>query len=146
MRAPFVLPLLPVLLALSCAAEPAPPRAVIETAAGRVIFRVELAETDETRARGLMGRERLADDTGMLFLWPSDSETAFHMRETLIPLTVAFFAADGRIVRVMDMEPCRADPCPAYAPGAPYRGALEVSAGALTRRGVRSGDRLRVER
>lgn len=146
MRTRRFLPLTLVLLTLSCSPEPAPPRVIIEAGSGRVAFRVELAETDEARSRGLMGRERLAEDAGMVFLWPADSETAFHMRETLIPLSVAFFDADGRIVRMIDMEPCRVDPCPAYAPGAPYRGALEVNAGAFTRRGVRAGDRLRVER
>lgn len=146
MRASRILPILVGLLMLACTAEPPRPRVVIETEAGRVMFRVELAETDEARSRGLMGRERLAVDAGMVFLWPSDTETAFHMRETLIPLSVAFFDADGRIVRMIDLEPCRADPCPAYAPGGPYRGALEVNAGELARRGVRIGDHLRVER
>lgn len=146
MRSRRLLPLLLILVTLSCGAEPPRPRVVVETDAGRVMFRVELAETDEARSRGLTGRERLAVDSGMIFLWPSDTETAFHMRETFIPLSIAFFDADGRIVRMIDLEPCRADPCPAYAPGTPYRGALEVNAGELARRGVRSGDRLRVER
>ena len=130
----------------SCASEPGTPRAVIETAAGRVVFRAEIADSDELRGRGLMGRERLADDAGMAFLWNEDTVTAFHMKDTLIPLTVAFFDAEGRILRLLDMVPCLADPCPAYDPGVSYRGALEVNAGALGRRGVRVGDRVRVER
>lgn len=110
------------------------------------MFSVEIADTDERRARGLMGRERLGEDEGMAFLWPEDTTTAFHMRDTLVPLTIAFFDADGRILRVLDMVPCTADPCPAYDPGLRYRGALEVRAGALERRGVRVGDRVRIER
>lgn len=82
----------------------------------------------------------------MAFLWTEDTVTAFHMRETLIPLTVAFFDGEGRILRLLEMAPCVADPCPAYDPGLRYRGALEVNGGALMRRGVRVGDRLRIER
>jgi len=93
-----------------------------------------------------MGRDHLAEDAGMVFLWPDDTDSAFHMRETLIPLTVAFFAADGRILRVLEMVPCAADPCPRYEPGTRYRGALEVKAGALDRAGVRVGDRVRIDR
>ena len=130
----------------ACASEPAPPRAVIETASGRAIFRIEIADADEARSRGLMGRERLADDAGMAFLWSEDTSTAFHMKDTRIPLAVAFFDAEGRIVRILEMVPCLADPCPAYDPGVRYRGALEVNAGALERKGVRPGDRIRIER
>lgn len=82
----------------------------------------------------------------MAFLWNEDTQSAFHMRDTLIPLTVAFFDPDGRILRLIDMTPCRADPCPAYDPGLRYRGALEVNAGALARKGVQAGDRIRLER
>ena len=110
------------------------------------MFYVEIADTDEVRSRGLMGRERLGDDEGMAFVWPEDTATAFHMKDTLIALTVAFFDGEGRILRLLDMVPCAADPCPAYDPGVRYRGALEVKAGALERRGARIGDRVRIER
>ena len=119
---------------------------MIETSGGERSFRIEIAEADELRSRGLMGRTRLDEDAGMAFLWPDDTETAFHMRDTLIPLTVAFFAADGRILRTIDMVPCTVDPCARYDPGTRYRGALEVKAGALERAGVREGDRLRIVR
>lgn len=119
---------------------------MIETSGGRVIFFIEIADTEELRSRGLMGRERLGDDAGMAFLWPEDTTTAFHMRDTRIALTVAFFDGEGRILRLLDMVPCATDVCPAYDPGVRYRGALEVNAGVLERRGVRVGDRVRIER
>ena len=137
-------------LTAACATQSGPPRAgpraIIETSAGAAVFYVEIADSDELRSRGLMGRDRLADDEGMAFLWPEDTTTAFHMRDTLIALTVAFFDAEGRILRLLDMVPCRAEPCPGYDPGLRYRGALEVKAGALERRAVRLGDRVRIER
>lgn len=130
----------------AASAQPDQPVAVVETASGRTTFRVEIADTDEARARGLMGRDSLAPDAGIAFVWPEDHASAFHMKDTLIPLTVAFLDADGRIVRMLEMTPCAADPCPLYEPGVRYRGALEVGAGALARAGAREGDRVRIVR
>lgn len=135
------------MITVSCAPPPpAGPRAIITTTAGERVFRIEIADTEELRVRGLMGRTHLDEDAGMAFLWPEDTDTAFHMRETLLPLTAAFFAADGRILRTLEMVPCTADPCARYDPGTRYRGALEVKMGALERAGVRVGDRLRIVR
>ena len=120
--------------------------AIVETASGRTTFRIEIADTDELRARGLMGRRSLAADAGMAFVWTEDHASAFYMRGTLIPLAVAFFDAEGKILRILEMTPCAADPCPLYDPGVRYRSALEVSAGALTRAGAREGDRISIVR
>ncbi len=125
---------------------PAPPFVAIEAAEATRFVRVEIAETDAARERGLMGRTSIDEDAGMLFVWPDDTSSAFWMKDTLIRLTVAFVSADGRIVRMFDMEPCTADPCPLYDPREMYRMALEVRQGALDHKGVRVGDRIRVVR
>ena len=109
-------------------------------------MRVEIAETEQQRQRGLMGRTSLDDDSGMLFTWPQDTDTSFWMKDTPLPLTIAFISSDGEIVRVFDMEPCAADPCPIYDPRLSYRMALEVKQGTLERLGVRTGDRVRLVR
>ena len=119
---------------------------MVETAAGQTTFRVEIADTDELRGRGLMGRDSLPADAGMVFVWTEDHRTPFHMRQTRIPLAIAFFDAGGRIVRILEMLPCPGDPCPVYDPGATYRNALEVNAGALGRAGAREGDLIRLIR
>ena len=121
-------------------------RVVIETKRGPVPLSVEIAETDEQREFGLMFRKSLPRDAGMLFLFPADTAGGFWMKNTLIPLSIAFFDARRRIVRILDMEPCREDPCPVYDPGVAYRGALEVNAGAFRRWRVRAGDRIAIER
>jgi uncharacterized membrane protein (UPF0127 family) len=121
-------------------------RAVIDTGAGSVTVHVEVAETAAQRERGLMGRTSLASDAGMVFLFPTATTDAFWMKDTLIPLSIAFYGADGRILRILDMPPCHADPCPVYNPGVAYRGALEVNRGAFRRWGVREGDVLEIER
>jgi uncharacterized protein len=104
--------------------------------------RLEVAADPATRARGLMGRERVPPGSGMVFLYPGDVREAFWMKDTLVPLSIAFVAADGRVVSVAEMTPCRADPCPTYEPAGPYRYAVELAAGAFPAAGVGAGDRV----
>ena len=126
-------------------AETAGPRVVIETGSGDVEVAVEVADDDEERQLGLMNRESLPADAGMLFVFEEDSSGGFWMKNTLIPLSIAFADGSGEILRILDMEPCEADPCDIYDPGVFYRSALEVNQGAFDRLGVEEGDRLRLE-
>jgi uncharacterized membrane protein (UPF0127 family) len=122
------------------------PTVVIETADGEKEIAVEIADTDDERALGLMGRTSLPEDAGMIFIYPEPAEGGYWMKNTLIPLSIAFYDADGEILRILDMEPCRSDPCPVYDPGVRYAGALEVNQGAFERWGVREGDRLELRK
>jgi uncharacterized membrane protein (UPF0127 family) len=106
----------------------------------RATLRVEIAETPAQQARGLMYRRRLASRSGMVFLFPTDTRGGFWMKNTLIPLSIAFYDARGRILRMLDMSPCRVARCPTYDPKVAYRGALEVNRGAFRRWNVRRGD------
>ncbi|MGH3011218.1 MAG: DUF192 domain-containing protein [Gaiellaceae bacterium] len=117
----------------------------IEAAGGEVVVPVEIADSPEERQVGLMNRESLPEDAGMIFLFEEDETGGFWMKDTLIPLSIAFVAADGTIVRILDMEPCEADPCDVYEPGVFYLSALEVNQGAFSRWGVQEGDRLTLE-
>ena len=118
----------------------------IETDDGFVQIPVEIADDDTERQLGLMNRESLPDDAGMLFLFEEDVSFGFWMKNTLIPLSIAFADAEGEIVRILDMEPCESDPCPVYEPEATYRSALEVNQGAFADWGVAEGDRLTLDR
>jgi uncharacterized membrane protein (UPF0127 family) len=100
---------------------------------------VELARTDAERARGLMERTQLDDGAGMLFVFPADTNGPFWMKNTLIPLSIAFIRADGVIVDIQDMQP--QDETLHY-PAAPYRYALEVPQGWFGRVGVTVGQRV----
>jgi len=104
-----------------------------------VTVRLEVAADPATRARGLMGRRQVAKGTGMVFLYPADVTEAFWMKDTLVPLSIAFVAADGRVVSVAEMIPCRTDPCPTYPPAGPYRYAVELAAGSFPAAGVGPG-------
>ncbi|RUO81206.1 hypothetical protein CWI84_00095 [Idiomarina tyrosinivorans] len=109
---------------------------------------VELAETEEQHARGLMERESLQDYHGMWFKYPSDRPgyAGFWMFHTLIPLDIAYLDSDGKIVAAFTMLPCKSDDprqCRAYNPNKTYRSAIELPAGFLSRHDIRMGDRLR---
>ena len=110
----------------------------------RVVLKVELARTQAQREQGLMNRRSLASKAGMVFLYPEDHRGGYWMKNTLIPLDIAFVDARGRILRIFTMQPCRRDPCRIHDPGVAYRSALEVNAGAFRRWRVRVGDRIAV--
>lgn len=92
---------------------------------------VALADNAVERATGLMFVTDLDDLDGMVFWYGSDTSTLFHMENTLIPLDIAFFAADGSFVSKTTMTPCTTDDCPTYAAEGRYRYAIEVPAGAF---------------
>ena len=92
-----------------------------------VPFRPEVAKTSAQRSLGLMHRRQAPRD-GMLFVFPEPTRGGFWMKNTLVPLTIAFFDSSGRRVRKLSMTPCREDPCRIYDPGRSYRFALELPA------------------
>lgn len=112
---------------------------VIRTADRALQVRVEIAETPLQKERGLSGRRTLAPNSGMAFLWTSDVRGRFWMKNTSVPLSIAFWGKRGRILRILDMAPCLRDPCKVYDPKVGFRGALEVNRGAFARWGVRPG-------
>ena len=119
---------------------------LIDTSEGSVIVDVEIADSDELRERGLMGRTSLADDAGMIFIFMEPTHGGFWMKDTKIPLSIAFIDDDFKIVSMFDMEPCKADPCPIYEPDSEYSAALEVNQGAFEEWGVEVGDRVTLTR
>jgi len=100
-----------------------------------------VADTESGREQGLMGVKSLGADQGMLFVFDGSTRSAFWMKGTLIPLSVAFWGSDGRIVDILDMLPCRSDPCRTYTPRADYTVALEMNLGWFRDNGVEIGDR-----
>jgi uncharacterized membrane protein (UPF0127 family) len=122
------------------------PVVLIQTERGEEVeVAVEVADTQEEREVGLMHRESLPDDAGMIFLFEEEITGGFWMKNTLIPLSIAFMGGDGSILRILDMEPCEADPCEIYDPGVHYESALEVNQGAFAGWGVEEGDLLTLE-
>lgn len=114
-----------------------------------VEMRVEVAERADQRAFGLMDRDSLPAEGGMIFLYDDlqPPTSGFWMWRTRIPLDIAYFDGAGRIVNIVQMEPCLSTSqmecqmqAQDYVPGAPYAGALEVNRGFFSRHGIGVGD------
>lgn len=104
-----------------------------------------VASTDVQRQRGLMEVTDLGGYDGMVFVWDHDTEGAFWMFDTVTPLSIAWFDAEGAFVSSTDMEPCTSEDaaeCPMYPPEGEYRFALEVFQGDLDDLGIGPGSRL----
>lgn len=102
-------------------------------------FHVEVADDEDERARGLMGRTYLAQNEGMLFIFASENVQTFWMKNTLIPLDVLFFDASGMFVSRTTMPPCQKDPCDSYVSSGPAVTALEINAGVADKLHVGTG-------
>ncbi len=110
---------------------------VIPITIGEHTLQAEVVSTFATRAQGLMYREELAADQGMLFVFADDQMRNFWMRNTRIPLSIAYLDADQRIINILDMEPFDES---LYPSAAPARYALEVNQGWFEARGIVAGD------
>jgi len=107
-----------------------------------VTLQVEVADTPASRAQGLMNRRSLPENGGMLFVFESSAIWGFWMKNTLIPLSIAFIDEDWRIVDIVDMKVAddpKTGPFPIYESKKPYRYALEVNQGFFKRKGLDVG-------
>jgi len=117
-------------------------RLELVAASGQVFpLRVKVADEPSEWSLGLTHRTELEPDAGMLFVFPTDVEYSFWMQNTHLPLSIAFIAADGRILGLTDMQPRTTD---LHPPPGPYRYALEVNHGLFARNGIAVGDRIRL--
>lgn len=116
----------------------APYPAVLFTSAdgGRRLIDVELAQTPAEWEKGLMGRSSLPADSGMLFVFPDGETVGFWMKDTPLPLSIAFIDASGRVLSVQDMQPFTTD---THNAPAPYHYALEVPQGYFSAHGIAVG-------
>lgn len=121
------------LVALCSAAGAATSDARLPLRIGPHAFVVEVAATPAARGRGLMGRTHLAADGGMLFVFEQPGRHCFWMRDTPLPLSIAFIDSTGRIASLADMHP-RSESL--HCPGTDVRYALEVRQGEFQRRGI----------
>lgn len=101
---------------------------------------VEVAKTPEQRARGLMWRKDLGDNEGMLFIFEKEEYHSFWMKNTYIPLSIAFIDKNGRIIEIRDMKPLSTE---THSPPKPILYALEMKKGWFFKNGIRKGDTIR---
>ncbi len=111
-----------------------------------IIICVLVADTPEEQQRGLMHVTDLGGYDGMLFQFGTDSTGGFWMKDTLLPLSIAYLAEDGSVVSTADMDPCpEGEPCPSYPADDLYWSALEVEQGGLDELGLVEGSTARLE-
>jgi uncharacterized membrane protein (UPF0127 family) len=96
---------------------------------GDQILKVEIVDTHESRANGLMGRTELPEGEGMLFVYEKPQRLVFWMKNTLIPLSIAFFDEDKSLMNILDMDPPVGNTLIRYRSTAPALYALEVPQG-----------------
>jgi uncharacterized membrane protein (UPF0127 family) len=114
---------------------------MVETSSSQYRFEVEVADDPTERAEGLMFRESLADNAGMLFLYQETRPVEFWMKNTPLSLDIVFVREDGTIARIAESTtPMSQDLIPS---GEPVRAVLEVKAGTMRQLGVTAGDRIR---
>jgi uncharacterized membrane protein (UPF0127 family) len=136
-QSPLPLVLVAVLTAAPVAAADLP---VVELGAGMYRIEAELAASPQTREIGLMNRKIMAPQHGMVFVFTEDERHCMWMKNTLIPLSVAFLDKQGRILNIEDMQPQTENN---HCAAAPARYALEMNLGWFASKGIKAGDSLR---
>jgi uncharacterized membrane protein (UPF0127 family) len=139
----ILLSLAALLASMACAAQDGPQKLpAIRLNAGIHNIQAEIARTPDQRATGLMFRERMAANDGMLFAFEEPATQCFWMKNTLLPLSVAFVADDGTVVNIDDMKPQTLD---SHCSLMPVRFVLEMNKGWFAKRGIKAGYKLQGE-
>ena len=110
----------------------------IKLSVGMHVIQAELAQTPEQRSTGLMFRKTMGTNDGMLFAFEEPGQQCFWMKNTLLPLSVAFIADDGSVVNIDDMKPQTLE---SHCSTKPVRYVLEMNVGWFTSRGIKAGSK-----
>lgn len=122
------------------------PTVTLNTAKGNFIFAVEIADNSAERTKGLMYRESMKDNHGMLFVFENEEQLSFWMKNTLISLDMIFFDSNYKVVYVQKVaEPCKVEPCAVFSSVKPAKYVLEVKAGTSDRLEIKTGDSIQVK-
>lgn len=113
-----------------------------------VLIKAEIADTPEKRAVGLMNRTSLDKDSGMLFIFEKEGYHQFWMKDTLIPLEILFIDKNLKIVKILEMYPCRTSDlqCEIYSPNQPIMYALELNLNFSKSNNIKIGDEIKIEK
>lgn len=129
-----------VALPLAAKAQEGPQKlAAIQLSAGMHLIQAEVAKTPAQRQIGLMNRPTMGPNEGMLFVFEAPAQQCFWMKNTLLPLSIAFLADDGTVVNIEDMKPQALD---SHCSRKEVRYALEMNQGWFAKRGIKPGARL----
>ena len=126
----------------SCKSENA---AFIDNGKEKIKVGVEISDSPEERAAGLMFREFLGENSGMLFIFDDEKTRSFWMKNTLIPLDMIFISKDFEIVDIKYAEPCEEDPCISYVSKKPAEYVLEVNGNFTIRNDIEIGNKINLK-
>lgn len=118
---------------------PQPPLPTVQLQSGLYLIKAEVANRDASRMQGLMFREQMGPNEGMLFLFPDRQKQCMWMKNTLLPLSVAFMGLDGTILNIEDMKPQTEDTHCSRGES-PY--ALEMNLGWFKQKGIKAGSKI----
>jgi uncharacterized protein len=136
----FAVTALAVLLGTAAQAQDAPQKLdTVQLTAGMHLIQAQLARTPDQRSIGLMFRQTMPANEGMLFAFEAPGQHCFWMKNTLLPLSAAFVADDGSIVNIEDMKPQTLD---SHCSAKPVRFVLEMNQGWFAKRGLKAGSKL----
>lgn len=121
--------------------KPNPKLKTVDLKIGTAVVKAEVAMTETERNRGLMYRTSLRDGEGMLFVFDYDQQVSFWMKNTKLPLSLAYILSDGSIVQILDLVPFSEEPRPSSRS---IRYALEAPQGWFSRAGIKVGDRVQI--
>ena len=140
---PMFAAFLTVSILLGAAPASAPAKIIPVTLPNGEVIEAELARTPPQRSMGLMFRQNLAPDQGMLFVFDFPDDHQFWMRNTLIPLDIIWMDSSKTVVHIKsNVPPCKDEPCPTYSAGKMSIFVLELAAGRAAQLGIKVGDRI----
>jgi uncharacterized protein len=113
---------------------------IVSSGERKIKLTVQVADTQKKREKGLMFVGKLPENEGMLFVFSRKTYGGFWMKNTLIPLSIAFLDSNGKILKILDMVPCKWDDCPTYDPEFFYHYALEVNLGWFEKNKIKEGN------
>ena len=117
----------------------------IDNGMEKIKIKAEIADTEEKRGMGLMFRENLDEDTGMLFIFNDEYLYTFWMKNTLIPLDIIFIDENNYIVDIVYADPCEEEPCKSYKPKKSAKYVLEVNGNFTIENNINAGDKLIID-
>ena len=113
---------------------------------GGKTFKVEIADTQEKQALGLMFRDHMPADEGMIFIFPNEAPRSFWMKNCRIPLDIMYFDKELKLVSISaNTPPCKVSRCPSYPSKAPAQYVLELNAGTASALGIEVGDKMTLD-
>jgi Uncharacterized conserved protein len=127
------------LFLFGCDPKPSSNLATVNMQLGNKNFTLEVADQTDTRTYGLMRRDSMPEDHGMIFVFKDEEKLGFWMKNTLIPLDIIYIRSDGTIARIVNAEPMDLTPLPSDEPIALV---LEIAGGRARQLGISEGDRV----